>query len=134
MHGYLIPSPLGDIALRAEHDALTGVFFIGQKFFPDLALAPLRTDAPRVAFQAREQLADYFAGARRAFDLPLRLPGTAFQLRVWRELSALAFGSTTSYGAIAERMGLSANHARAVGSAIGRNPVSIIVPCHRVLG
>lgn len=134
MYGYLIPSPLGDIVLRAEDDALTGVFFVGQKFFPDLTPTPLRADAPRVVFQTRDQLADYFAGARQAFDLPLRLPGTAFQHRVWHALSTLAFGSTTSYGAIAERMALGASHARAVGNAIGRNPASIIVPCHRVLG
>ena len=133
MHGYLITSPLGDIALRAEGNALTGLFFVGQKFFPTLALEPLERGAPSVAVQAREQLAAYFAGTLQAFDLPLRLPGTAFQLRVWRALSAIPYGTVTSYGAIAARLGLGPNHARAVGSAVGRNPVSIVVPCHRVL-
>lgn len=133
MHGYLIPSPLGDIALRSEGNALTGLFFVGQKFFPALALDRLDQGAPSVVVQAREQLAAYFAGTLQAFDLPLRLPGTAFQLRVWHALSAIPYGTVTSYGAIAARLGLGASHARAVGSAVGRNPVSIVVPCHRVL-
>lgn len=133
MHGYLITSPLGDIALRADGNALTGLFFVGQKFFPALALGRLDHGAPSVVVQARKQLAAYFDGTLQAFDLPLRLSGTAFQLRVWRELSAIPYGAVTSYGAIAARMGLGSEHARAVGGAIGRNPVSIVVPCHRVL-
>jgi methylated-DNA-[protein]-cysteine S-methyltransferase len=79
------------------------------------------------------QLAEYFAGARRAFDLPMRLKGTAFQQRVWRELTEIPYGETWSYGQLAQRIN-KPSASRAVGLANGRNPISILVPCHRVIG
>jgi methylated-DNA-[protein]-cysteine S-methyltransferase len=79
------------------------------------------------------QLDEYFAGDRREFDLPLDLHGTAFQVKVWRALGEIAFGATTSYGELAAPLG-GTHMARAVGAAVGRNPVSIVVPCHRVVG
>jgi O-6-methylguanine DNA methyltransferase len=82
---------------------------------------------------AAEQLDQYFAGARRRFDLPLDLPGTPFQQRVWQALSEIPFGETLSYGQLAARIG-KPGAARAVGLANNRNPISIIVPCHRVIG
>ena len=82
---------------------------------------------------AQTQLGEYFAGERTEFDLPLHLLGTAFQRRVWTALLAIPFGETTSYGALAARLGL-VNAARAVGWANGQNPVPIVVPCHRVIG
>lgn len=132
--GYLVASPLGDIALRAEDDALTGVYFVGQKYYPELALVTDVGRVPRVISMAQEQLAEFFAGERRAFELPLRFRGTPFQEQVWRELARIPYGELLSYGAMAKKMGLSAGHSRAVGTANGKNPISIIVPCHRVIG
>ncbi|MBY4896951.1 methylated-DNA--[protein]-cysteine S-methyltransferase [Cupriavidus sp. AU9028] len=137
-HYRTFSSPLGPMLLRAEADALTGVFFAGQKHHPagPFALAASGEDGPvrRLLDAAIEQLGQYYAGERRAFDLPVRLAGSAFQQRVWQALQEIPFGETVSYGALARRLDLPAAHARAVGMAVGRNPVSVIVPCHRVLG
>lgn len=132
--GYLLSSPLGDIVLRAEDDALTGVFFIGQKHYPELLQLTDEANVPRIIAQAREQLQEFFSGERQVFDLPLRTRGTPFQEQVWQELARIPYGEVLSYGAMARKMGLSAGHSRAVGTANGRNPISIIVPCHRVVG
>ncbi|CAD9217488.1 Methylated-DNA--protein-cysteine methyltransferase [Burkholderia cenocepacia] len=133
---HLIPSPLGDIAVRIENDALTGLYFVGQKYFPSLAIVR-DTDAlarSPVARRVAEEIAEYFTGARDTFSVPIHLRGTAFQRRVWQELLAIPFGELVSYGDITARVGLPMSGARAVGGAVGRNPVSIIVPCHRVVG
>jgi methylated-DNA-[protein]-cysteine S-methyltransferase len=131
--GYLIPSPLGDIALRVEDDFLTGLFFVGQKYFPRLALAPVHGRVPPLVLHAQQQVAEFFSGERQVFTLPIAMRGTPFQRQVWKALAAIPYGSVTSYGDIAKRLRLSTGHARAVGSAVGHNPVSVIVPCHRVL-
>lgn len=131
-----IPSPLGDILLRAENDALTGVYFVGQKYFPHADAASLEQSPParyRVLQQAREQLDEYFAGERLEFTLRLWMRGDAFQRDVWEQLAQIPYGETVSYGDIARRLGLPLSASRAVGAANGRNPVSIIVPCHRVI-
>lgn len=130
---YLISSPLGDIALRVEDDFLTGLFFVGQKYFPECSLMPVRKDAPPLVLLARQQVDEFFAGGRCVFTLPIALRGTPFQRRVWKALSAIPYGSVISYSDVAKDVGLSADHARAVGSAVGRNPVSVVVPCHRVV-
>ncbi|MEB0090368.1 methylated-DNA--[protein]-cysteine S-methyltransferase [Pseudomonas sp. CCI1.2] len=132
--GYLAASPLGDIALRVEDDALTGVFFVGQKYYPDLMFLPDEPSVPRVVILAREQLAEFFSGERRVFTLPLLMRGTPFQRLVWQQLSLIPYGEIVSYGTLAKNMGLGSGHSRAVGTANGRNPISIIVPCHRVIG
>ncbi|WNW13313.1 methylated-DNA--[protein]-cysteine S-methyltransferase [Pseudomonas sp. DTU_2021_1001937_2_SI_NGA_ILE_001] len=132
--GYLFTSPLGDIVLRAEDEALTGVFFVGQKHYPDLLRVTDQQPVPRIIALAREQLQEFFAGERQVFDLPLRARGTPFQEQVWQALARIPYGEIMSYGAMARQMGLSAGHSRAVGTANGRNPISIIVPCHRVVG
>lgn len=100
-----------------------------------LSLAPANTPpAARAVFmQAQAQLNEYFAGRRHAFSVPLRLQGTEFQKQVWEALLNIPYGQYVSYGELAERAGLQARHGRPVGTAVGRNPVSIIVPCHRVL-
>lgn len=131
--GRLIPSPLGDIAVRVEGGCLTGLFFVGQKYFPPLAIAT-GEPMPPVAQQVRDEIAEYFAGARTTFSVPMQLHGTAFQQRVWKELLSIPFGVLVSYGELTQRVGLPAGSARAVGGAVGRNPVSIIVPCHRIVG
>jgi methylated-DNA-[protein]-cysteine S-methyltransferase len=131
--GYLLSSPLGDIALRAEDDALTGVYFVGQKYFPGLVMVHDNA-VPRVVRMAQEQLTEFFRGERRVFDVPFQVRGTPFQEQVWRELARIPYGEVLSYGAMARKMGLSPGHSRAVGTANGKNPISIIVPCHRVIG
>jgi len=132
--GYLVASPLGDIALRVEDEMLTGVFFVGQKYYPSLLLASDQRGLPKIVRNAQEQLAEFFRGERRVFDLPLLMKGTPFQLQVWQQLSRIPYGEIVSYGSMAKSMGLSSGHARAVGTANGKNPISIIVPCHRVIG
>ncbi|WP_109476589.1 methylated-DNA--[protein]-cysteine S-methyltransferase [Paraburkholderia sp. C35] len=129
-----MPSPLGDILLRAENDALTGVYFVGQKYFPAADEALSSGAAARVLYQAREQLDEYFAGERHEFTVRLWMHGSAFQRDVWDQLVRIPYGETASYGAIALRLGLPLSASRAVGAANGRNPVSILVPCHRVIG
>lgn len=134
---HVAPSPLGHILYRAEGDSLTGLFFVGQKHFPAGLAEPTLSDGgpvSRVIREAREQVDEYFAGERRVFSLKLRLDGTTFQQRVWNALQEIAFGDAWTYGDLARRLGLQAGSSRAVGGANGRNPVAIIVPCHRVIG
>lgn len=122
----VVPSPIGPLLLTGDGDVLTGLYLDTARLDPALADGS--------AFPAvRAQLAAYFAGERTAFDVPLAPSGTPFQLRVWEELRAIPYGRTTTYGAIARRLG-SPNASRAVGLANGRNPISVIVPCHRVIG
>ena len=124
-------SPLGTLTLVAEGDALTGVYFDDHARRPPAAAFGARDDAAFIA--VKRQLDQYFAGVRTSFDLPLAPAGDAFEQRVWRELVRIPFGETRSYGAIAQLLG-DKRLARAVGSANGRNPLCIIVPCHRVIG
>lgn len=130
-------SPLGTIILAATPQGLAGLWFDGQRHFPvELTGAevwPAGNDHP-VLRQTIEQLREYFAGKRTKFEVPLDLScGTPFQQSVWQALMAIAPGDTASYGQISGGIGNPAA-VRAVGAAIGRNPVSIIVPCHRVIG
>ena len=130
------PSPVGIIELRGTARGLTGLFMEKHRHgpAPEERAAWNRDDA-RFA-DARAQVEQYFAGARRVFDVALDLEstrGTAFQRRVWQALCDIPYGTTISYGELARRIGQPAA-VRAVGLANGRNPVSIIVPCHRVIG
>ena len=133
IHTTHFDSALGGITLAATGKGLAGLWFDGQRHMPDMhGWQPV----PRhpVLRETEQQLADYFAGRRRQFELPLDLShGTAFQQSVWQALLAIAPGRTTSYGALALAVGKPAA-VRAVGAAVGRNPISVIVPCHRVLG
>lgn len=124
-------SPLGRLCLLGDGQFLTGLFLPGHKGRPGLSTAWRQADEPFAA--ACEQLAEYFAGARHEFDVPLRPAGTTFQQRVWRELLHIPFGTTMTYTELARRIGAPAA-SRAVGHANSRNPIAIIVPCHRVLG
>ena len=126
-------SPLGRIIVAASEDKLLGVWFDGQRHQPDTSSWPIATNHP-VLQQAKAQLTDYFAGRRTSFELPLDLgTGTSFQQAVWRALLKIPYGVTRSYGALSADIGRP-SAVRAVGAAVGRNPFSIIVPCHRVLG
>jgi methylated-DNA-[protein]-cysteine S-methyltransferase len=126
-----IESPLGPLVLRGEDDFLTGLFLPDHKRWRGPDPSWQKSDAAFI--DARRQLAEYFAGERQEFDLPLRPAGTAFQQTVWRELRQIPYGTTITYAELARRIGQPAA-ARAVGHANGRNPISIIVPCHRVIG
>ena len=128
-----LASPWGPMTLAAHGEALVWVGFDGQKHAPDFSQWPESPDQPLLRL-ACEELRQYFAGERSQFDVPVDLGGgTAFQQRVWTALRQIAPGGTTSYGAISQSIG-NAAAVRAVGGAVGRNPISIIVPCHRVVG
>lgn len=127
-----IDSPLGAIRLDATNRALLGVYFVGQKWEPQVMSKQANPSNPVLKI-AIEQLKAYFAARLTQFDLPLGAHGTEFQRSVWREISTIDVGQSLSYGAIAKRIG-SPLAARAVGAATGRNPIGIIVPCHRVMG
>jgi methylated-DNA-[protein]-cysteine S-methyltransferase len=119
-------SPIGPLTLHAENGALTSVWMEDQ----DL---PEHIDDTAPLGEARRQLEAYFAGELREFDLPLAPAGSDFQLGVWKELAKIPYGETISYGELAARVG-DPTKARAVGAANGRNPLPVIVPCHRVIG
>ena len=126
-------SPLGRILLTGDGSSLTGVYFVGQKY-EAVPLSDWREERDSsLLSEARDQLSDYFAGKRTAFELPLAPAGTPFQQSVWRELITIPCGTTVSYGSLAKSLG-AASSVRAAGAAIGRNPISIVIPCHRVLG
>lgn len=127
----VIGSPVGELLLVGDGEALSGLFMLPDaKYVPEIGADWVRDDD---AFDAvTRQLDEYFAGGRREFDLRLAPRGTDFQRRVWRELTTIPYGRTTSYGAMADALG-SPTASRAVGAANGRNPISIIVPCHRVI-
>ncbi len=126
-------SPLGPMVLAASDAGLVGVWFTDQKHLPDHAVWPVQPAHP-VLQQAMTQLGAYFAGQRMHFDLPLDVGGgTVFQQAVWQALLHIPAGGTTSYGMLSQRIG-KPQAVRAVGAAVGRNPLSIVVPCHRVLG
>lgn len=127
-------SPLGPIMLAASNEGLQGAWFVhGQRHMPDSSGWPVSANNA-ILQRAEEELRRYFAGEPVAFDLPLDLDsGTAFQQAVWHTLLQIPRGTTTSYGAISALLG-KPSAVRAVGGAVGRNPLSIVVPCHRVLG
>ncbi len=123
-------SPVGRLELVEQGGALVAIHFDA-----------LADGSPRherggsaVLTQAHQQLSEYFAGTRREFDLPLRPVGTEFQRRVWDVLATVPWGTTTTYGAIAARLGLPPGASRAVGAANGANPLPVVLPCHRVIG
>jgi methylated-DNA-[protein]-cysteine S-methyltransferase len=129
----VIDSPIGDLRL-VEHDgAITAIEFSP---FRDGIARPLgdRDDDDPVLVECARQLRAYFDGDLTEFDLPLAPDGTPFQRRVWAELLAIGFGKTATYGEIAHRLGMTNAASRAVGLANGRNPIPIVIPCHRVIG
>jgi methylated-DNA-[protein]-cysteine S-methyltransferase len=127
-----VASPLGPLQLHADaEDRLRGLNLPGHRRGP--GAAPGRPDAGGVLAGAADQLEQYFAGERTAFDLPLAMPGSPLQERVWAALRTIPYGTRTTYGGLAATLGLAPGAARAVGGANARNPISIVVPCHRVV-
>ena len=134
-------SPLGGITMASEGTALVGLWFDGQKYFADTLLCPEYEERPDLPIfeQTRRWLDVYFAGKEPGFTPPILMRASSdFRRQVWELLLTIPFGHTLTYGAIARRIaatkGLSSMSAQAVGGAVGHNPVSIIIPCHRVVG
>ena len=125
-------TPLGTVIVAANPQGLIGVWFNGQKHFAGIA-ADWQPEETALLREAAQQLQAYLQGRLTQFNLPLVPQGTAFQQHVWQTLQALAYGETCSYGALAAAMG-KPQAVRAVAAAIGKNPLSIIIPCHRVVG
>lgn len=131
----VVDSPLGPITIVGEGDAVTGLYFRHHLRRPDATLLGpevARCDDPLLD-GAADQLLDYLDGARRDFDLRLRARGDTFQQAVWRHVSAIPFGETTTYARTAEQLG-DRSLAQKVGQAVGANPLCVIVPCHRMVG
>lgn len=128
-----VDSPLGRLRLAAEGEALVGLWMEGQRFFGEpFGALPVCGEATGVLAEAQEWLRAYFAGeAPRAARLPLVLHGSPFRQRVWRALQEIPYGETRCYGELAAQLGSSA---RAVGGAVAHNPLSLVIPCHRVVG
>jgi methylated-DNA-[protein]-cysteine S-methyltransferase len=131
MYYCYLDTPIGELLLAGDDDALCLVGFPEGSMRRDPEPDWIYNEKPFAV--ARQQLTEYFAGERREFDLPLKLNGTEFQMSVLRALQQIPYGETTSYAEIAERVGRP-KAVRAVGAANGRNPIPIIVPCHRVIG
>jgi len=128
-----LDSPCGAMLIAASDKGLTGVYFDRQKYHPkrgkEWQHAPDNVHLKR----AKKQLAEYFAGKRKVFDLELDPAGSEFQKQVWKAIAGVPYGETISYGELARRCGFPEG-ARAAGAATGRNPIGIVVPCHRIVG
>ena len=133
MHYDLFESPHGQMLLVADDEGLSGVYFAGQKYHPPIEAEWRRDSRYPTLHQATRELAEYFAGKRERFDIALAPEGTAFQRAVWRAISTVGFGETITYGELARRAGCPGS-ARAAGAATGRNPLTIVIPCHRIVG
>ncbi len=131
-------SPLGPLLLTADDQGLTGLWFADQPHIPPLPEDAITAPELPIFVQTRQWLAQYFSGQEPAWAIPIHLVGTPFQLGVWAILRTIPYGQSRSYGQIAQQLcaelGLPRMSAQAVGGAVARNPVSILVPCHRVLG
>jgi methylated-DNA-[protein]-cysteine S-methyltransferase len=126
-----IATPLAELTLVAEDGMLSGVYYPGHWTRPDPSTFGVW--APEGFERVERQLREYLVGTRRRFELTTRAAGDAFQQRVWHLVTSIPYGETTTYGEIARRLG-APSMAREVGAAVGRNPLSIVVPCHRVVG
>ena len=130
----VLPSPIGDLRIVARDGAITAIEFT--PFRGSAAGDPVgeRDDDAPLLRDAVAQLTAYFARDLKEFDLPLAPRGSGFQQRVWEQLRAVGYGDTASYGEIARRLGMTSAASRAVGLANGRNPIPIVIPCHRIIG
>lgn|SRR5574344_1874185 len=131
-------SPFGNITIASNGQEIIGLWFDNQKYFVSTLLSECKKEDLSVFKQTKEWLDCYFSGVEPAFNPPLKLMGTSFRLRVWEILRTIPYGSTITYKAIAtilaKQMGIKQMSYQAVGGAVGHNPISIILPCHRVIG
>lgn len=136
-HTATYQSPLGEILLAADSTALTGLWFLGQKYYAQ-SLDDAQQQIHPILEETKRWLTIYFSGRQPDFMPPLHLKGTPFQMAVWKILQMIPYGQTVTYGDIAKRLAQQSRSlhmsAQAVGGAVGRNPISIIIPCHRVVG
>ncbi len=130
----VMPSPIGDLRIVERGGSIVAIEFSPFKQPVDGRPLGARSDDERVLAEAVRQLTAYFGRELTEFDLPLAPVGTEFQRRVWEQLEKIAYGQTASYGEVAGRLGMTNAASRAVGLANGRNPIPIVVPCHRVIG
>lgn len=128
----IFPSPIGAITASSDGTAVTGLHIEGDRYFTAVPAEWVRDESDAVLRQLQSELAEYFAGTRTQFDVPVAFRGTEFQQSVWTALQLIGQSETTSYGALAAAIGRP-KAVRAVGTAVGRNPLCIVVPCHRVL-
>jgi methylated-DNA-[protein]-cysteine S-methyltransferase len=128
-----IKTPMGDLMLVADASELIGLYFVGCDHIPVEQNQWKRDPRHPILRQTREQIHEYFAGKRTSFSLPLRFAGTDFQDRVWRQIALIPYGKTISYAELAQKAG-KPRAIRAAGTNTGRNPLSIVIPCHRVVG
>jgi len=127
------PSPLGTLVLATNGNALTGIWFDGQRYQPPIGFDWKRQQDSALLQRARSLLTAYFAGHRPGFDVPVEPHGTPFQRAVWQAIATVPYGETIAYRELARRVGRP-HSVRAVGAATGRNPLSIMIPCHRIVG
>ncbi|AIF81318.1 methylated-DNA/protein-cysteine methyltransferase [endosymbiont of Acanthamoeba sp. UWC8] len=129
-----ITTKLGDILLLSDSENITGLYFVKEKYIPQLKLEWQNDSELEILKLAEKQLKEYSCGNRRKFEIPYSfIKFTEFQKKVWEELSKIPYGKTITYKELANNIGAS-NSIRAVAAAVGRNPISLIVPCHRVIG
>lgn len=126
-------SPLGVLVLSTDGKYLTGVYFLGQKYFESVPSDWVQDKSHPLLRTAIKQTQEYFANKRKSFDLPMQEQGTTFQKQVWEAVSQISYGRRSTYGEIASKIGRP-KAVRAVGTAIGKNPLCLVVPCHRVVG
>ncbi len=134
---FRIPTPLGEMIALAEQESLCGLWFAGQKHAPEPAEEWLYAADCPLFTRVSSQLGAYFRGKLRTFDLHLAPRGTPFRMAVWEALGRIPYGASVTYGGLAKELAGERDHlpsARAVGGAVGRNPLAIIIPCHRVIG
>lgn len=134
----VIESPLGAIRLSGEKDALTGLWFVGQKYYPSKLESWINKPEYKIFKEVGYWLEDYFSGKKNSYLPRIKPKGTEFQKVIWKTLLEIPYGSITTYGKIAKKVanlrGLCSMSAQAVGGAVGHNPISILIPCHRVVG
>lgn len=128
----IIDSPLGKLTIGTDGQHITSLHIEGDQYFSGPPIGWLRDPSQPVLRQVRHELAEYFAGIRRDFSVPVLARGTQFQEEVWQAIQQIPSGQTVTYATLAERVG-KPKAARPVGTAVGRNPVCILIPCHRVL-
>lgn len=128
----IFDSPIGALTVATDGEAITELHIEGDRYFTSIPSGWVREAGNPVLIQARQELSAYFEGKRQVFEIPFRAQGTDFQKQVWKALEKVQSGSTTTYSEIAMKIG-KPKAVRAVGTAIGKNPICVIVPCHRVL-